>query len=200
MLAKHSNSFAPIDRVSVGVDRMQTNFEPMRKQFEAATAGSRLPQTIDRSELPFKHFLDGPPPGRNNAGIALGICGLPPGQARRFSKALSEGLTGDMDPRYGRCTLTLEIKIRHRIPTLIGNRLRFSGLAQSRSDRPLPLNKHPRQLLSPFDGQSMGGARRDYVQIQSQRSDSKQDPTGSSMRPLAMYQGTGLTIFNYAQR
>lgn len=145
-------------------------------------------------------FLDGPPPGRNNAGIALGICGLPPGQARRFSKALSEGLTGDMDPRYGRCTLTLEIKIRHRIPTLIGNRLRFSGLAQSRSDRPLPLNKHPRQLLSPFDGQSMGGARRDYVQIQSQRSDSKQDPTGSSMRPLAMYQGTGLTIFNYAQR
>jgi hypothetical protein len=35
LLAKHSKSFSLIDCVSVGVDRMQRNFEPMRKQVEA---------------------------------------------------------------------------------------------------------------------------------------------------------------------
>jgi hypothetical protein len=42
VLAKHSKSFSPlIDCISVGVDRMQRNFEPMRKQVE----------TWQRSEL-----------------------------------------------------------------------------------------------------------------------------------------------------
>jgi len=35
VLAKHSKSFSRIDCISVGVDRMQRNFEPMRKQVEA---------------------------------------------------------------------------------------------------------------------------------------------------------------------
>jgi Domain of unknown function (DUF932) len=35
VLAKHSKSFSLIDCVSVGVDRMPRNFEPMRKQVEA---------------------------------------------------------------------------------------------------------------------------------------------------------------------
>ena len=35
MLAKHSKSFSLIDCISVGVDRRQRNFEPMRKQMEA---------------------------------------------------------------------------------------------------------------------------------------------------------------------
>jgi hypothetical protein len=35
LLAKHSKSFSLIDCISVGVDRMQRNFEPMRKQVEA---------------------------------------------------------------------------------------------------------------------------------------------------------------------
>ncbi len=35
VLAKHSKSFSLIDCVSVGGDRMQRNFEPMRKQVEA---------------------------------------------------------------------------------------------------------------------------------------------------------------------
>lgn len=39
--AKHSKSFSLIDCVSIGVDRMQRNFEPMRKQVE----------TWQRSEL-----------------------------------------------------------------------------------------------------------------------------------------------------
>jgi hypothetical protein len=34
VLAKHSKSFSLVDAVSVGVDRMQRNFEPMRKQVE----------------------------------------------------------------------------------------------------------------------------------------------------------------------
>ena len=41
MLAKHSNSFSLIDCVSVGVDHMQRNFEPICKQVE----------TWQRSEL-----------------------------------------------------------------------------------------------------------------------------------------------------
>jgi hypothetical protein len=35
VLAKHSKSFSLIDCISVRVDRMQRNFEPMRKQVEA---------------------------------------------------------------------------------------------------------------------------------------------------------------------
>ncbi len=34
VLAKHSKSFSLIDCISVGVDRMQRNFEPMRKEVE----------------------------------------------------------------------------------------------------------------------------------------------------------------------
>jgi len=35
VLAKHSKSFSLVDCISVGVDRMQRNFDPMRKQVEA---------------------------------------------------------------------------------------------------------------------------------------------------------------------
>jgi len=35
LLAKHSKSFNLLDSISVGVDRMQRNFEPMQKQVEA---------------------------------------------------------------------------------------------------------------------------------------------------------------------
>jgi len=35
VLAKHSKSFSLVDVNSVGVDRMQRNFEPMRKQVDA---------------------------------------------------------------------------------------------------------------------------------------------------------------------
>jgi len=34
VLAKHSKGFSLVDAISVGVDRMQRNFEPMRKQVE----------------------------------------------------------------------------------------------------------------------------------------------------------------------
>src|SRR3970040_1479537 len=35
VLAKHSKAFSLVDAISVGVDRMQRSFEPMRKQVEA---------------------------------------------------------------------------------------------------------------------------------------------------------------------
>jgi hypothetical protein len=35
VLAKHSKSFELVDCISVGVNRMQRNFDPMRKQVEA---------------------------------------------------------------------------------------------------------------------------------------------------------------------
>jgi hypothetical protein len=35
VLAKHSKSFSLVDCISVGVDRMQRNFQPMRRQVEA---------------------------------------------------------------------------------------------------------------------------------------------------------------------
>jgi len=35
VLAKHSKSFSLVDSLAIGVDRMQRNFEPMRKQVEA---------------------------------------------------------------------------------------------------------------------------------------------------------------------
>jgi hypothetical protein len=35
VLAKHSKSFSLVDFLAIGVDRMQRNFEPMRKQVEA---------------------------------------------------------------------------------------------------------------------------------------------------------------------
>ena len=35
VLAKHSKAFCLVDAISVGVDRMQRSFEPMRKQVEA---------------------------------------------------------------------------------------------------------------------------------------------------------------------
>ena len=38
--AKHSKSFSLIDCISVSVDRMQRNFEPMRKQVDPRTSTS----------------------------------------------------------------------------------------------------------------------------------------------------------------
>ncbi len=42
MLAKHTKNVSLVDILAVGVDRMQRNFEPMRKQVEA-WKGTRLP-------------------------------------------------------------------------------------------------------------------------------------------------------------
>ena len=46
MLAKHSKSGSLIDCISIGVYRMQRNFEPMREQVEAFSAPSNSQQEI----------------------------------------------------------------------------------------------------------------------------------------------------------
>lgn len=43
VLAKHSKRFSLVDALSIGVDRMQRNFEPMRRQIEA-WKGGQLPE------------------------------------------------------------------------------------------------------------------------------------------------------------
>src|ERR1043166_6351626 len=59
VLAKHSKNFSLLDSLSVGVDRMQRNFEPMRKQIETwresqisdVTAKLVIYQALIESEL-----------------------------------------------------------------------------------------------------------------------------------------------------
>jgi hypothetical protein len=48
VLAKHSKSFSLIDCISVGVDRMQRNFDPMRKQVEACGRRVNSPRSRPR--------------------------------------------------------------------------------------------------------------------------------------------------------
>ena len=57
VLAKHSKSFSLIDCISVGVDRMQRNFEPMRKQVEA---WQRLELTdVNAKVVIYEAFVEG---------------------------------------------------------------------------------------------------------------------------------------------
>ena len=57
MLAKHSNSFSLIDCISVGVDRIQRNFEPMRKQVEEWQR-SELPDVTAKFAI-YEAFVEG---------------------------------------------------------------------------------------------------------------------------------------------
>ena len=57
MLAKHSKSFSLIDCISVGVDRMQRNFEPMNEQVEA-WQGRELTDVTAKLVI-YEAFLEG---------------------------------------------------------------------------------------------------------------------------------------------
>jgi len=57
VLAKHSKSISLIDCISVGVDRMQRNFEPMRKQVEAWQK-SELTDTTAKVAI-YEAFVEG---------------------------------------------------------------------------------------------------------------------------------------------
>jgi len=65
VLAKHTKNLRLVDILSVGVDRMQRNFEPMRKQVEALK-GTRLPDETAKLAI-YQAFvegkLDAPRPG-----------------------------------------------------------------------------------------------------------------------------------------
>ena len=57
MLAKHTKHLSLVDILSVGVDRMQRNFEPMRKQVE----GLRISQLSDEAAkvIIYRAFIQG---------------------------------------------------------------------------------------------------------------------------------------------
>jgi hypothetical protein len=57
VLAKHSKHFSLIDAISVGVDRMQRNFEPMRRQVEAWQE-LQLPETHAKMVI-YRAFIEG---------------------------------------------------------------------------------------------------------------------------------------------
>jgi hypothetical protein len=57
VLAKHSKHLSLVDILSVGVDRMQRNFEPMRKQVEA-WKGTCLPDETAKLVI-YRAFVEG---------------------------------------------------------------------------------------------------------------------------------------------
>src|SRR5205807_2526086 len=57
VLAKHSKNFSLVDALSVGVDRMQRNFEPMRRQVEA-WKGLQVHETCAKL-LIYRAFVEG---------------------------------------------------------------------------------------------------------------------------------------------
>jgi hypothetical protein len=57
VLAKHTKHLSLVDILAVGVDRMQRNFEPMRKQVEA-WKGTRLPDENVKLVI-YKAFVEG---------------------------------------------------------------------------------------------------------------------------------------------
>ena len=65
MLAKHSKSFSLIDRVSVGVDRIQRNFEPIGSKkgtdsIRQEVADSRRRLSVDAIDLSQVHWPPDP--------------------------------------------------------------------------------------------------------------------------------------------
>lgn len=60
VLAKHTKSFNLVDTLSVGVDRIQRNFEPLQRQVET---WRKTQITDERAELIFYNaFIDGAEP------------------------------------------------------------------------------------------------------------------------------------------
>ena len=57
MLAKHTKHLSLIDVLSVGVDRIQRNFEPMRKQVEAWKS-TRIPDEAAKLVI-YRAFVEG---------------------------------------------------------------------------------------------------------------------------------------------
>jgi hypothetical protein len=57
VLAKHTKNVSLVDILAVGVDRMQRNFEPMKKQVEA-WKGMRLPDEAAKLVI-YRAFVEG---------------------------------------------------------------------------------------------------------------------------------------------
>src|SRR5712692_4984985 len=57
VLAKHSKSFSLVDSLAIGVDRMQRNFEPMRRQVESWRA-EQLSAEVAKLTI-YRAFIEG---------------------------------------------------------------------------------------------------------------------------------------------
>ena len=57
VLAKHSKHFSLVDVLSIGIDRIQRNFEPMKKQVEA-WKGTRIPDESAKLVI-YRAFVEG---------------------------------------------------------------------------------------------------------------------------------------------
>jgi hypothetical protein len=57
VLAKHSKHFSLVDVLSIGIDRIQRNFEPMKKQVEA-WKGTRIPDEAAKLVI-YRAFVQG---------------------------------------------------------------------------------------------------------------------------------------------
>jgi hypothetical protein len=84
VLAKHSKSFSLIDCISVGVDRMQRNFEPMRKQVEA----------WQRSELTNRRHRQGGQSTRRSSRVSWKLRNILPGTCMTCSSSPSTRTSG----------------------------------------------------------------------------------------------------------
>jgi aryl-alcohol dehydrogenase-like predicted oxidoreductase len=81
VLAKHSKSFSLIDRVSVGVDRMQRNFEPMRckkgtDSIRQEVEDSRRRLSVDAIDLYHIHW---PPDSAELRSVSINLLFSPTG-------------------------------------------------------------------------------------------------------------------------
>ena len=57
MLAKHTKHLSLVDVLSIGIDRIQRNFEPMKKQVEA-WKGTRIPDESAKLVI-YRAFVEG---------------------------------------------------------------------------------------------------------------------------------------------
>jgi hypothetical protein len=119
VLAKHSKSFSLIDCVSVGVDRMQRNFESMRKQVEAWQRFELHPETCPRrhtglsasslSDSAILRQLRVPPGHRRNIGLFGSQC-LHRIEARCTPRGNDTCERGHREQRCGNCCINRSIK------------------------------------------------------------------------------------------
>jgi hypothetical protein len=84
LLAKHSKSFSLVDAISVGIVRMQRNFEPMRRQVE--TWRARQLNTATAKLIIYRAFIEGE-------------LDVPKQLARRVHDLYFEPLHEDFQPR-----------------------------------------------------------------------------------------------------
>jgi len=130
VLAKHTKHMSLVDILSVGVDRMQRNFEPMRKQVEE-WKGTRLPDDTAKLVI-YRAFVEGkldapkPWPGAFMTSIStLGSrsshheqCGACPTRSRVRSRTSTQSLSSRQPRRSRRSSIWPQLPPIDRIKSV----------------------------------------------------------------------------------